>query len=498
MLKSSILKGTFILTIAGFLTRILGFFYKIFLSSALGAENLGIYQLIFPIYSLCFTLYAGGIQTAISKLVAAQKNISSKQQKTILAKGATLSFCIACFCSILLYHTSNFLAVSFIKEERCANSLRLLCFVFPFCSITSCINGFYYGLKKTSVPAITQLIEQSSRILFSLFFVYSFTKDNTYFSCEFAVFAIAIGEFTSMLYNLFSLFVFKNKTLVTINSSCNNNIYRDIITFALPLTSTHLVLSLLHSFEAILIPNMLKMSGMSTKGALSIYGILTGMSMSLLMFPSTITNSLSVLLLPSVSEAQAKNNHNYIKNAVENSVKYCLLIGLFCTTVFLIFGKQFGILFFNNSLSGTYLQNLSLLCPLLYLGTTLSSILNGIGKTALTFINTLVGLLVRIILFLVVIPKNGIGGYFIAMLVSQFIITILNLYYTYKQIAFRINLYDYIIKPTFLLLILGFFVQKAYIFFNTITTFHSIIILGGCCILLLILYTLPLKIQKIL
>ena len=345
MLKSSILKGTFILTIAGFLTRILGFFYKIFLSSALGAENLGIYQLIFPIYSLCFTLYAGGIQTAISKLVAAQKNNSPKEKKNILAKGIALSFSIACFCSILLYHTSDFLAVSFIKEERCANSLRLLCCVLPFCSITSCINGFYYGMKKTSVPAITQLIEQSSRIIFSLAFVYYFAKDNTYFSCEFAVFAIAVGEFTSMVYNLFSLLLSKDKTAKTTNTSANTHIYRDIIAFALPLTSTHLVISLLHSLESILIPNMLKLSGMSTKGALSIYGILTGMSMSLLMFPSTITNSLSVLLLPSVSEAQANSNHTYIKKAVENSVKYCLLIGLFCTTVFLIFGKQFGILF---------------------------------------------------------------------------------------------------------------------------------------------------------
>lgn len=498
MLKSSILKGTFILTIAGFLTRILGFFYKIFLSNALGAENLGIYQLIFPIYSLCFTLYAGGIQTAISKLVAAQKDSSTKEQKNILTKGSLLSFSIACFCSILLYYIADFLAISIIKEERCANSLRLLCCVFPFCSITSCINGFYYGMKQTSVPAITQLIEQSSRILFSLFFVYYFANDNAHFSCEFAVFAIAVGEFTSMVYNLFSLLSHKEKKHTTTKTISNQHIYRNIIAFALPLTSTHLVISLLHSFESILIPNMLKLSGMTTKGALSIYGILTGMSMSLLMFPSTITNSLSVLLLPSVSEAQATNNHNYIKKAVENSVKYCLLIGLFCTTVFLIFGKQFGILFFDNILAGTFLQNLAFLCPFLYLSTTLSSILNGIGKTALTFFNTLVGLLVRIVLFLFLIPKNGIGGYFIAMLVSQLIITVFNLYYTYKQIAFQVNLSNYIIKPTVLLFISGFFVQKAYAFLNTVTNLHSIVLLGGCCILLLLLYALPLKIQKIL
>ncbi len=47
---SIFLKGTLILTIAGLLSRFLGFFYKIFLAQALGAEGMGIYQLIFPVF----------------------------------------------------------------------------------------------------------------------------------------------------------------------------------------------------------------------------------------------------------------------------------------------------------------------------------------------------------------------------------------------------------------------------------------------------------------
>ena len=54
---SIFLKGTLILTIAGLLSRFLGFFYKIFLAQALGAEGMGIYQLIFPIFSVCHILY---------------------------------------------------------------------------------------------------------------------------------------------------------------------------------------------------------------------------------------------------------------------------------------------------------------------------------------------------------------------------------------------------------------------------------------------------------
>ena len=83
MFKSTLAKGTIILTAAGFLSRILGFFYRIWLSDHLGSELLGIYQMIFPISGVCYTIYASGIQTAISKITAERKAslIQTKQSE---------------------------------------------------------------------------------------------------------------------------------------------------------------------------------------------------------------------------------------------------------------------------------------------------------------------------------------------------------------------------------------------------------------------------------
>ena len=68
--KSTLLTGTLFLTLAGILTRIIGFFYRIFLSRTIGAEGLGIYQLIAPVTAICFAFTAAGIQTSISKFVS--------------------------------------------------------------------------------------------------------------------------------------------------------------------------------------------------------------------------------------------------------------------------------------------------------------------------------------------------------------------------------------------------------------------------------------------
>ena len=71
-LKNSLITGTLLLTLAGVLTRIIGFFYRIFLSRLIGAEGLGIYQLLSPVMALGFAVTAAGIQTAISRFVSSE------------------------------------------------------------------------------------------------------------------------------------------------------------------------------------------------------------------------------------------------------------------------------------------------------------------------------------------------------------------------------------------------------------------------------------------
>lgn len=493
-MKSTLIKGTLILSFAGIISRILGFFYKIFLSDILGAEQLGIYQLIFPIYSLCFTIYASGIQTSISRLIATQIQAPKKTKFNILLKGIFLSFFLACSCSFFLYFFSDFIATKIIQEPRCASSLRLLCFVFPFCSISACITGFYYGLKKTSIPAMAQLIEQISRIAFSLLFIYCFTQKSHSISCAFAIVAIAIGEATAMFYNLLTLsFQTKSSKQTDCTLKHSRKIYSQILIFAIPLTATHLVISILHSVEAFLIPNMLKTSGLSTKTALSIYGILTGMSMSLLLFPSTIPNSLSVLLLPSISEAQSQKRSSYIKTLTERTISYSLLIGYFFSGLFLLFGKEFGELFFHNQLAGTYLQPLSFLCPLLYLSTTLNSILNGMGFTKITFLNTTIGLSIRILLLYLFIPQNGISGYFIALLISQVILSSLELFSTKKYLNYHIPCTSYVLLPILFSCVEGFFSYELFQLLKNTLVLPTIIPLCLACCIYLLLYAISLK-----
>ena len=138
--KQTILHGTFVLTCAGFISRILGFFYRIFLSRTFGAEGVGLYQLIFPIYTLCFSITAAGIETAISRTVAQKISLHKKEESLrILFTGILCSLILSFLCIFILKKNISFVAVTILGDVRCIPLLNIMVYTIPFCALHSCI-----------------------------------------------------------------------------------------------------------------------------------------------------------------------------------------------------------------------------------------------------------------------------------------------------------------------------------------------------------------------
>ena len=426
MLKSNLAKGTLILTAAGFLSRILGFFYRIWLSEHLGSELLGIYQMIFPISGVCYTIYASGIQTAISKITAERKASVS-----VFFHGLTLSLFLSLLLSFCLYEGAPFLAARFLFEERTIIPLRLLSFMFPFGAVSACCNGYYYGKNNSKYPAIAQLTEQTIRIGCAYFIVFTFHDLN--FSCELAVLVLVIGEAVSALVSVLSLVRSECKGYRLSAKHLHKSGLKEIFLLALPLTFHRLIINLLHSFEATLVPFTLQQSGMTKAMALSQYGILNGMAFPFIFFPTALTGSLSVLLLPTISRANKEANKDYLHKVIRLSLTFSGGLGFACTTFFLLSGNFLGNLVFREPLAGSYIRILAWLCPFMYLSATLGSILNGLGKVYQTFYISVLSLCIKIGCLLLLVPKYGMSAYFFTLLVSQGFSTIAEVIVLCKQ-----------------------------------------------------------------
>ena len=405
--KHPLFTGTVILTATGLASRVIGFLYRIFLSHTIGAEGLGIYQLVFPIFTLCIALCTGGIQTAISKFTAEYEDL------TAFCCGVFICMMLSAGCTCILYHHAPWLAEHIVSEPACTPLLRIISFSLPFACLHACFNGYYYGKNKTAIPAISQLFEQVVRV-FSVYLFYLIqTEKAASMTASLAMWGTVCGEAAAALFCL-TTFQFRRIHL-------SSHITRRLILFAAPLTGSRVILNLFASAEAILIPSALTAYGLTRSDALTVFGTLTGMALPVIMLPTVLTGSLSVLLLPAISEAASKGDRRQIAQTIRRTVELCVILGLSCTLALLLFGNLIGSLLFGSELAGSYIVSLGFMCPFLFLAGTLSSILHGLNLTLYTFLLNLMGCGLRLFAIYLLVPHFGLYVYLWSMLLSQII-----------------------------------------------------------------------------
>ncbi|MCM1559490.1 MAG: polysaccharide biosynthesis protein [Butyrivibrio sp.] len=450
--------GTVILTLTGLVSRIIGFFYRIYLSRLFGEEGMGLYQLLSPVLSLSFSLTAAGYQTAISKLVAEQTAKSKRVSLGPMAAGLTVSLPLSLLCSTAVYFGADFIAAALLQEPRTASMLRILSFSIPMSAVHACVNGHFYGIKKAGIPAASQLLEQIARVGCVFLSAGQSLSAGRVPSISVAVLGLTMGELCSMLFSLAAIWQTPGSAsrLSPVHSarqlhddsgssrphpaqgarqalglssrlSAGRGLYPGLLSMALPLTANRIVLNLLQSVESVSIPARLRLYGYDNTTALSVYGVLTGMAMPFIFFPNALTSSVAVLLLPVISENYALGNFSAVKNATLKTVKYCGLMGLICMAVFLSMGRFAGTVLFHSPLAGHFITTLGFICPFLYLDTTLSSILQGLGKAGHIFVMNVVCLLIRLAFVFLAVPCFGITGYLWGLLASQLTLGILYL-----------------------------------------------------------------------
>ena len=441
--------------------------------------------MVHPVYGICFALCGGAIQTALSQYIAAHEEKGHRVFRTGLCVSMLLSGLLA----FLICRYPDWIAERILMEPRCSPYLPVMGLSLPFASFHACANGYCYGAQKSKVPAFSQVAEQIVRMTLVFLIATERTATGQEITVRLAVYGHLIGEIGAASFNFLCLLLFppqagtrknsdsvfpapvqaapdasQSAPLADKTSSCftasppaqdtapfSASCFLPLMALALPLMGNRLVLNLLAGAEAVWIPNRLQQYGLSDAGAFSVYGVLTGMALPFILFPSAITNSIAVLLLPSVAKDQAEGRTKSIAQSVAMALRYSLYMGILCIGIFVLFGVPLGDSVFKNEDAGRYMQILAWLCPFLYLATTMGSILNGLGCTRITFLQNTASMLLRLFFVLAAIPRFGIYGYLCGMLASELFLALMHLYSLKKRVAFTWSAWDMILKPALLL-----------------------------------------------
>ena len=438
-MKESVLKGGIILVVAGILGKILGAFYRIPLSNILGAEGIGVYQMIFPVFSLALIICSGGVSVSISHAIAKIRASGIGSIKQVFLKG----FFYSLFTSIV------FAIIFFILGDKIAtiqgNSLagfgyKVSALALIFSSLLAPFRGLFQGFQNMTPTATSQILEQVFKVIFGLVFALFFVQTSLELGVVGAFLGIAIAEIISFFYLFFKTKTHKFEFFSTKKE--NTSFFRTNFV----ITSTYLIIPLLTAFDSFVVINLLS-KFFSSNLSTSLYGIQSGMINSLINFPVVISVAISLAILPTLTFHLTQNDNKKASEIISKIFTILLLFLLPCILIFIFFSKDI-LTFIYPSLGPELLETASLLLKISAFQILFISILQictavfqSLDKPVLPIYFMSVAGVIKIILTILLVKYPGLNIYGLA--ISNLIFYVISatpaLYYVKNKLPFSLK-----------------------------------------------------------
>lgn len=448
MKKTIFIKNAAILTASSLVLRFAGIAFKVWLAAKIGAEGIGLYQLVFSVYMFAATFATSGICTAVTRLISEELVVGNKAGvRRILARCIQLSLAIALLSIAILFFGADFISLNILHDARATLSLKILAFSLPFMGICSCIKGYFMARRKAAPSSSSQLLEQVMRIITVVFIISNYADLKLEYSCAAIFIGDTLAEGASCIYVYVRYLIDFRK--LGINTPLTRKPYRllpAVLHIALPITSGRYLNSLLRMVENILVPICLTGSTLGGNG-ISMFGMIKGMALPILFFPSTLLGALSTLLLPEMSEAAVRGRMGVVRSISYRIIKITSLISIVFSAIFLVGGHHIGLMIYNSSEVGFLLRALSPIVPFMYLDAICDGILKGLDQQKFTFRTSVSDSAIRIILILLFLKKWGIYGFIGIMYFSNFLTGILNVRRLVKVSGLKLNLMQSFFLP---------------------------------------------------
>ncbi|MBO3445636.1 oligosaccharide flippase family protein [Clostridium sp. CCUG 7971] len=457
MKRKNLILNALILTSTTMAVGFINMGFRVYLSNKIGTEGMGLYQLLMSIYMMAATLAISGIRVTTTRLIAEElgrKNV--KKIKSIMKNAIIYSLFFSSLATFLVFYNAELIATSWIGDERAIIPLKILSVSLPFFGVGACFHGYFYGMRKVIKSVTSDIIEISTLMIIICSFISITLPKGLNYTCILVTTANSLSVIISTLFS-YIMYIFEkkniNKTIASRSDSCS---LFEISKIAIPIASSAYIQTGLRTVEDILIPNALRLYGASTSASLSIFGLIKGMVMPLLNFPSIFLASFSTLIIPEISEANALNQRLRVNSIISRVFKFTLLIAIFASGLFIIYSDELGMTIYNNNEVGYMIRILAPLIPFMYLDRIVDGSLNALDQQMSTLRYNFIDMGIRIFLILFLIPKKGIDGFIIVLFTGTLLNSLLSINRLLKVTKLDFLLLDWIIKPTFCITLSSF------------------------------------------
>ncbi len=398
-----LLTNTLLLTAAAFLMKTVAVGFNVYLTNKIGADGIGLFQLISAVYGMAVTFSVAGIRLASMRLVADNIALGMRNERQIMRRCLVYSFVCGCVVAALLAGFSDLIGSRWIGDMRSVPSLKVLGLSLPFVAMSAALNGYFTSVKKIVRYTAVQLAEQIFKIIITVFMLKAALTHGLEASCAAIVFGISSAEFFSLCcsYTLYRLSLCRDE-----KGEKGSELWKRILRISLPDAVGSEMRSVLMTVEHLLIPIGLRKSGSDPQTSLAAYGVIHGMSLPLVLYPSALLSSLSGLLVPEISAR----------------VLHLTLIFSIGTAGIMYFNaKRLSLAVYGNDSAFFYIRILSPLIPVMYCDMSVDGMLKGLDQQVSYMRYNIIDASICVVLVYLLVPVFSVSGYIIVVFVSEII-----------------------------------------------------------------------------
>ena len=446
-MASGFLKGTLILTIAGFVVKAIGSINWILLSRILGGEGIGIYQMAFPIYLLLLQISSAGVPIAISILTAERLALNDYTgAKRVFNISFTMLTITGLAASLAMFFGADWLISSgIIQESRAYYSLIALAPAIFFVTWISCFRGYIQGYEMMTPTAMSQIVEQILRVVVMLGAAAILLPYGLPEAAGGASLGAGIGAFGAFLVLLY--YYYKLPKAPTTGESFegerepSKEVLTRLIWLALPISLASIMLPLTANLDLIIVPRRLLVAGFSLNEATELFGYLTGMAVPLINLATIITAALATSIVPSISHAFAKHDHEGIYDRTAGAMRLSFMGTVPFTVMLYVLAAPTVTLIYNAPKAEMATQIVAFAIFFLGIHQVTTGILQGLGKPRIPVVNMAIAIVIKVVLNwnLTAIPELGIGGAAWATVADIGFAALLNLIYIKKYTGYFLD-----------------------------------------------------------
>ncbi len=450
----SFLKGTFILTVAGFVVKVIGSLNWIFVSRILGGEGIGLYQMAFPIYFFAMTVSQAGVPVAISIITAervALKDIYGA--KRVFHISMALMLVTGLFFSFMTYFAADWLIEwQFVRDARAYKSIVVLAPTVFFVTFLASSRGYLQGWQRMTPTAVSQIVEQIFRVITMILLAELLLP----WGLDYASAGASLGALAGAVTGLMVLVYFHWKLEKDIERDYGHDlqplpgteaepawsIIKRIFKLSLPVSAASIMLPVVSNLDLMIVPQRLEVAGYSVNEATELFGYLTGMAVPLVNLSCIITASMAMSIVPAISEARALKDMKRVYNQTAASVRISNFVCFPAFVIVFVLATPIASLIYNAPGAGPAVMISAVSIILVGLHQVSTGILQGLGHPTIPMVNMILAAVAKVILNweLTAIPWLGIMGAAWATAADMGVAAIINLIFIYKFIGYRMEI----------------------------------------------------------